>query len=105
MKQKQSETKTKGTTLSLASGNDVGESMFFNTGLKFFLSTVLSFPQFHEHKKLKRHADTRRHHIGMNLNRVINESSLIIKLCLSKREQVLWHSCLNDVDKFVKYHD
>ena len=36
MKQKQSETKTKGTTLSLASGNDVGESMFFNTGLKFF---------------------------------------------------------------------
>ena len=36
--------------------------MFFNTGLKIFLSTVLSFPQFHEHKKLKRHyADTRRH--------------------------------------------
>ena len=30
------ETKTKGTTLSPASGNDVGESIFFNTGLKFF---------------------------------------------------------------------
>ena len=59
-----SETKTEGTTLSLASGNDVGESMFFNTSflIKIFLSTVLSFPQFHEHKKLKRHyADTRRH--------------------------------------------